>query len=964
MVPGMFRRGYATSVSDELFVGRRAELTRLHALLDGLSAGVGGLVLVEGEQGIGKSALLRTGLAAAESSGFRVLWGTADELGQGFPLSLMAECLGVPVQAVMQPPAAGTVADPEAGTAGGLMFLSGDPVLAGMERLLARVDRLCAASPVVLVADGLQWADEASVLAWYRLSRAVRQLPLLLVGSCRPQPAREDLAQLRRGLVSRDGSLLELGPLPDEDVAELAGRLAGGDPGRQLTALLARAGGNPLYARELVDGLVRDGRIRVQAGAAELVDGSAALPAAKSLTAAVAERLGYLPEDVVGVLRWAAVLGQEFSVTDLEMVTGKPAGDLVSAVDSATAGGVIVEAGPRLGFRHGLIRQVLYEGMPAALRTALHLQAARALAGAGAAPERVAGQLVAAPGGVADGWMLDWLAGAMPMLNYRAPQLTAELLRGVLGQLADDDPRRDALEASLAETAFVLVRYDEVEQVGGRALARAADPDRAAELAWLVGYTLARTGRAPGAAALVAEVLARPGVSELQQARLRALQATALTVQGELDQAAAAGAAALAGAERTGDPYSIGYALHALSGVDVLRRDHDARLAHIDRALQVIGADPRAVDLRLLLLSNRPAALLLLDRRAEALDTAQQALVEAEQAGTSRLRLIRTALACLYYEAGRWDDAIAELEVVVDLPGPFYHDLVVHGVFALISARRGEMAAAAEHLAAVPGQPVRDAADWHNAYSLLQAQAQVADLDGRPADAVAVLARCLWSSDAKEAQGRYQVAALLVRLALAVSDHETAAAAADAAAQEALADPRPVKAAVADYCRGLLAGDPAPVLAAAAYFKATERPPDHGQALEDAAALAAARGDGLPARQALDEALSVYAALGAQWDIRRALARLRQYGIRRGRSGAQRPRPQAGWHALTRTEVKVARLVGAGLSNPDIAARLFLSRNTVQTHVSHILAKLGARSRAEIIRESLDHPPDPERASA
>src|SRR5260370_36519188 len=133
------------------FVGRGDERALLADLVAGVSAGVGGVVLVEGEQGIGKTSVLRAGLAGAEAAGCRVLWGAADELRQRFPLQLMTDCLG-------------SVPESELGgeaLAGGGAVMSGDPVLAGVERLLAVVDRLCARSPVVLVAEDLHWADEA-----------------------------------------------------------------------------------------------------------------------------------------------------------------------------------------------------------------------------------------------------------------------------------------------------------------------------------------------------------------------------------------------------------------------------------------------------------------------------------------------------------------------------------------------------------------------------------------------------------------------------------------------------------------------------------------------------------------------------------------------------------------------------------------------------------------------------------
>src|SRR6185312_3717299 len=179
----------------DFFAGRDDELTVLRNLLSRLAAGVGSAVLVEGEQGIGKSALLRRTLgSAAGNSGrtdFRLAWGTSDELGQRIPLRLIGECLGG--ARLVRPGAVAAAADPAARDERAVdgPLPSGDPVLAETERLLAEVERLCAESPVVLVTEDLQWADEASLLLWQRLARAVGQLPLLLAGTYTPALAGE-----------------------------------------------------------------------------------------------------------------------------------------------------------------------------------------------------------------------------------------------------------------------------------------------------------------------------------------------------------------------------------------------------------------------------------------------------------------------------------------------------------------------------------------------------------------------------------------------------------------------------------------------------------------------------------------------------------------------------------------------------------------------------------------------------
>ena len=924
----------------DFFAGRDDELTVLRNLLAGLAGGAGSAVLVEGEQGIGKSALLRRALGAAGGAGFRLAWATSDELGPPIPLLLIRECLDGARPARRGATRGHAALSDQRAVAGPLP--SGDPVLAETELLLAEVERLCAQSPVVLVAEDLQWADEASLLAWQRLAHAVGQLPLLLAGTYRPAPAREQVSRLRGDLAARGGTILSLGPLPPEHLPGLVAQVAGARPGPRLAANVRAAGGNPLQVRELVDALVREGRVAVGAGTAELVARSAQVRVPASPGTATAGRLSALPAETVTVLRWAAVLGQEFRVTDLEMVTGRSAAELAGALDLAAAAGVLTGAGAKLAFRSRLIRHQLQAGVPPA--RLLHSQAARALAEAGAPKEQVAAQLALAAGEAAE-WVPEWLVGALPVLAYRMPEVAGQLLRGVIAAMPDSDPRWEPLQAGLVMVAFLLGQYGEVQEAGGRLLARSRDPDRGAEVAWLVAYSLLRAGQPGEATAVLDSAVTQPGVNETWAGRLRALRALMLTMTRRLDEAAEAAGQALADGERTADPFTTGYVLHALSHVSFIERDLATALSRIDRALAVIGNSDQATDLRLMLLANRVAALGLLDRHGEAIAAAGQALVVAERAGTSRLTVIRCTLAYQHFEAGQWEDALAELQ-------PAGSDLgagsaLAHGLIALIAGYRDDGDAAAAHLAAVSEQGGRAAAAASNSHHLHLARAVAAERSGRPDAAVAVLAGCLAPGAAMSMPARHLLFPALVRLALAVGDAGTAAAATQAAADEAEREPLPVKGAVADHCRGLLTADLAPVLAAAAYHGSAGRPLRRAEALTDAAVLLASRGGTVPASDWLDEAVGLYRGMEARWAIRSATARLRGYGIRPRQPG-DRARPARGRESLTPTEASIARLIADGRSNPEIAAELHLSRNTVQAHVSRILAKFGARSRGEL----------------
>ncbi|MGH3276506.1 MAG: helix-turn-helix transcriptional regulator, partial [Streptosporangiaceae bacterium] len=308
-----------------------------------------------------------------------------------------------------------------------------------------------------------------------------------------------------------------------------------------------------------------------------------------------------------------------------------------------------------------------------------------------------------------------------------------------------------------------------------------------------------------------------------------------------------------------------------------------------------------------------------------------------------------------YYTSGMWSDALTEIEPALDNEASGYIGIYAHALAALIAACRDDGDEAERHLRAVP-----DTAGWvkqagpQALHGPMLARAIAAEQRGGPAEAIAVLAQCLDPGLGTMMPMRHVLLPDLTRLALEAGDPGLAGAAAEAAAAEARREPLAWKRSVADHCRGLVERDAQAILAAADYARTAGRALEYGEALENAAVLVAADEGEAAARKPAAEALRQYSRLGAQWQIRRAGERLRARGVRQV-PRTYRDRPDTGWPALTPTELRVAHLVAQGLSNPDIAASLFLSRNTVQTHVSHILAKLEAPSRVEIIRLAAAH---------
>jgi DNA-binding CsgD family transcriptional regulator len=368
-----------------------------------------------------------------------------------------------------------------------------------------------------------------------------------------------------------------------------------------------------------------------------------------------------------------------------------------------------------------------------------------------------------------------------------------------------------------------------------------------------------------------------------------------------------------------------------------------------DRALAVTQAEPALTDLWLLLQINKAVTLGNLDRYAEALAAADQAQQLADQVGTTlRLSQAHCARGQLLFQTGRWDDALAEVGALPeDLkePGAACCDL---GIAAVIGFHRGQPEVARRYLQAAG--PYASRIGNRSICSLSLARSLDREHAGAGPEALAALADAL-VGDEDEVEEVEDLLADAVRLAAETGDVSASRSFAAQAAALAAESEIPHRQANALYCRGLLDRDASGLLLAAQRYADASRPLQQAASLEAAAGLLADGGDREQARAAFTGAVEVYTGLGATADAARLQAAFRARGIRRGPHAKHR-RARSGWDSLTATEIKVAGFVEEGLSNPDIASRLMLSRRTVATHVSHILKKLDVHSRTDIARES------------
>ncbi|MFF3860889.1 ATP-binding protein [Streptomyces sp. NPDC002209] len=945
-------------------VGRERLREELRDRVRGGARGSGGHLIVEGEPGAGRTALVREALAEAAALGSRVRYGAADAFTAELPLRAALDCLYPE-----GPGRAAVVAllreAREAAQPGGAW-------LAAMDLLVSGVEEWCAQRPLLLVLDDLHWADPASLLLWQRLSRAVDRLPLLLAATRRPLPRRPEVEQLCAELgAGPRGRTLRLEPLTGAESAQLLRGMLGAAPGPRLREAAGQAGGNPRLLRDLATQWSRF--IEITGGSGDAAGGGARgdaphTDAFAELTlpepelpdppASVPRGIGYLSRPAYTTLRHAALLGPAFTPRELALVQARTAREVLAELEEGLLAGLLEDTGERLRFRQPALRRALYAELPRAARAALHQDAARALGEAGHDPERTAEQLLA--GGALDRWAVHWLADSAQSLIAAAPGAAAELLERAVAQADCGD--RDALEGSLADAALMLRRPESVELLT-TLHGRATDPGRRAELAFKLVSALMIQGDMARSLAVTDDALAEQVSSPTLRLRLEACRVLALADLSCPAQAHTLAAAVVAEAARLGDPLCGAEAHHAMAFALFHLGRGRASLRHVAEGIACARRSPEANDMRLLLLANQAEAHLRFDEP----ETVAAALREARELAlstrsTGRLVVTEARLAEFHYRLGDWDAALAGVARADGLPvSDGWLPVVVHGLRALVLGHRDEREAAQAELALLPPDPFAVPAARRYSGHVLLARALLAERAGRPADAVRELLPAL--ADSPDAAGAYErpwVLSEIVRVALDSGDAATARAAVAACGRVAAALPEyPGPALALLRCRGLFAQDPQLLAQALERAERGGWPLVLGHAWEDLAVARAWHGDLAAARSALTRAVAAYEDLGARWDTARADARLRSLGVRRGSRSARR-RPANGWEALTPAELKVALLVAQGRSNPEIAGALFLSTRTVQTHVSHILAKLQVRSRAAVAAQAAARRSGPE----
>jgi DNA-binding CsgD family transcriptional regulator/tetratricopeptide (TPR) repeat protein len=936
--------------------GREHELQLAGNCLREAAQGHGQVLLIEGEPGIGKSALLAEVTALAGHRGFALATAAADELGQLMPFAPLTTALpespgdlaGPPPRKLgtARKPAARNPAatrNPGAGTAAAAGPAWDFPA-AGFGVIQGLIERRTAAGPVLISLDDLHWADPATLTALRVLPRrlAAHQLAWVLA---RRTAVEGGGASVLFDLLEKEGAArVTLGPLTSDAVAALITDVLGARPSRELTALAAGAGGQPFLLTELLRGLSETGAVQVTGQAAALT--ATELP--DRLRTAAQHRLGELTGRTRSLLEIMAVLGDSFRLDDAADMLGEPPAGLLPLVNEALAAGILSAGGQAFGFRQPLLWRAIADAVPVPARYALHRQFGEILLGRGDSALTAASHLViGARRG--DPAAMAGLDQAADEVLRSAPGTAADLAVRALELTMPDDADRYPRLVRAAGALTAAARLDEAAGLVEDAVAQPLPAAYRAQLRAAESAIRGLQGRPTEAKAAARTVLAWADVPGRVRDEAIVAQLQALSALGENQRARTLAQDVLARPAEHGEPALIG-ALTVLAAICWA----DGQLGQglqlcREAARRAGGISPDARHFQpLLVLAARLIDLRQLDEAAAIIRGTVDAMQTPGRHPAEPIPAVLRARADL--AQGRPEAARAAADTALSLAGSLQahtQSALARSVLSVIALRTGDLRAARQHLQSRPD--VAHVTDGYAGTETLLARALYVEAAAGPKKAADLLGD-LYAGLARHRQvltGDPAAAAWLARTALAASRPDLAAEVARIADEIARENPAfPVTTVAAAHCAGLVSRDPARLAHAAGSHP---DPWARASAAEDLGHLLASTADRAGAVVQLDSALAGYGQTGADRDVARVRHRLRRLGVRR-RSRAGAGRPASGWIGLTPAEQATSNLVAQGLSNQQVAEQMYLSSHTVAYHLRNVFRKLGISSRVELAR--------------
>ncbi|HEX2028573.1 MAG TPA: AAA family ATPase [Nitriliruptorales bacterium] len=914
---------------------RDDELARLELVVARAAEDRGGVAVVEGNPGIGKTSLLKATTRSAHGRGFRVLRARGGEFETAFSYGVTRQLFERSIREASGQEPNDLLAGP-AKVAAGVLTLeshhSTDPSVVDHGLYWLAVN-LTARGPLILCVDDAHWADESSLRFLLYLVRRLEGLPVAVVIAARPDPP-DPGARLLGALKDEHGvEVVEPALLSETASTELVVRALG--PGADpdfCHACHEMSGGNPFMLTELLRTLCEEGVVAT-AARSERVRRLAPRTVARS----VIVRLAGLSPAARELAKAVAVLGGETEIRHAATLAGLMRRQAHEAAEELVAAAVVDSHGGTLSFLHPMLAATVYRQLGASAVAVAHLRAARLLDAAGVA-ERAAHHLLLADR-AGDPWLVDRLLSAA---RSAPPRQAVTLLQRALAEPPAPE-QRPAVLVALGEAEGLVGSGDAVTHLE-EALAGTKDLDLRERAVRALAHGRMLAGRADEAVALLETELATLSASDSERA---------MRLEGELAQVAVGSHGALQRlAPRLGRVATTATgparraATAALMVLSYERGDTDPTT--LAAAAEEVVAEGLLDDVRSG--SLVVAWILYVLARVEAYERAMAISSRAFAAAHEEGSLFPAALALAWrghvrLRCGSLAAAQADLEAALRLAEPAGVTGLLQFVVGNLTETlmlRGDVQQASTLLAEHGLGHGEQAVEGH----LLLGRARLHLAQDRPAEAAADARRVLAIAEARGVTcPAIGARPLLARALLACGGRDEALALLDAELDVALRGRISGEIGTARRDRASLAGrsDAVEDLARAAdELAATPRRLEHATALvELGSALRRAKRLG-EARESLSRALETADTLGAQPLAQRARQELRNAGSRPRRSAL------SGVAALTPSELRVADLAAAGHSNDAIAQALFVTRKTVETQLSAAYRKLGIHGRRDL----------------